>query len=93
MSCTTWWGSDSICVNNAGIGNVILGMLICLTNIMCNTQVVLAYGAESDRVLGIPGEVCFACFGFVSLILWCSLINRMDRIATNVFYTIIFWLK
>lgn len=22
-------------------------------------QVVLAYGAESDRSLGIPGEVCF----------------------------------
>lgn len=82
----TWWGSNSICVNNDGIGNAILGMLICLTNIMCNTQVVLAYGAESDRVLGIPGEVCFACFDFVSLILRCSLINRMDRIATNCLY-------
>ena len=40
-------------------------------------QVVLAYGAESDRVLGIPGEVCMACFAFIFSF---SLFNRLDNV-------------
>lgn len=43
-------------------------------------QVVLAYGAESDRVLGIPGEVCIACFDFI----FCrSLYNILDGVNSK----------
>ena len=43
-------------------------------------QVVLAYGAESDRVLGIPGEVCMVCFAFIFCF---SLFNRLDNVNTE----------
>jgi hypothetical protein len=46
---------------------------------------VLAYGAESDRVLGIPGEVClirtrvcFACFLFsLSVLSWTAILDTI----------------
>lgn len=39
-----------------------LNCFTCLSNaLLLFEQVVLAYGAESDRVLGIPGEVCLMC--------------------------------
>ena len=42
-------------------------------------QVVLAYGAESDRILGVPGEVCFINCAFVYIVFhhkgFCILIN------------------
>lgn len=40
--------------------------MINLINSNSIEQVVLAYGAESDRVLGIPREVC----GFLDTFLW-----------------------
>lgn len=48
-------------------------------------QVVLAYGAESDRVLSIPGEVCrnfFVLFSYLLLSLWhhSSLFKKKSKI-------------
>lgn len=42
--------------------------LYCLLMLDAIEQVVLAYGAESDRVLGIPGEVRFIKIMFCAFV-------------------------
>lgn len=51
-------------------------------------QVVLAYGAESDRVLGIPGEVCvndivFSC-GLLLCTIGISMVSLTDVMALDL---------